>query len=459
MKRRDFIKLSVVASIALFTTPKKLNAAEYPTTFDKMFANIILDGGLDMRMLLTPVYDSNPDSFGYIYWSNRLSIFNINSISQVQDIYNEYYETIEYDGVEFGLLKSALWLKEAFAKKQVAIINNVGVQSNTRNHPGNISYLESGKIKSYPNGSGWGGKLAKELNTNIASLSPHVRSFCHYPTNDDSIIEHLNKSVISMVDTRNLGIYQYDGSETNVHSSQILLSRLIHSYFRAKHQTLDDSSPYKKITSTFHKSIENAKPMQEALKNISRDERFNSAGYIGKQLGNLYDTIITQNVLNTKIASLELIGCDTHKKQIDIIESFEDMFGDGSVNRDGGFKVLFELLEQNMPNAIDNLAVVLMGEFGRQLKSNGLGGTEHGAGTTALIIGGAIEGGVYGDMFPESEKVKYSQLNSDIEILTDINNVFGKVCEWMDIRPERVLENYSSLRLESNLELDKLFKA
>ena len=48
-----------------------------------------------------------------------------------------------------------------------------------------------------------------------------------------------------------------------------------------------------------------------------------------------------------------------------------------------------------------------------------------------MVVGNAVQGGIYGDMFPESELALLSVPSSDIVGLTEIDHVFGRVCDWM----------------------------
>ena len=46
-----------------------------------------------------------------------------------------------------------------------------------------------------------------------------------------------------------------------------------------------------------------------------------------------------------------------------------------------------------MGEAWSKTAVLVMTEFGRTVRANGTGGTDHGTGTVAFVVGGAVAGG------------------------------------------------------------------
>jgi uncharacterized protein (DUF1501 family) len=83
-----------------------------------------------------------------------------------------------------------------------------------------------------------------------------------------------------------------------------------------------------------------------------------------------------------RIAAMEIGGWDTHVTQ---------------VNRLGG--VLRQLdaglaaLKDGLGPAWQQTAVLVMTEFGRTARENGTHGTDHGTGTVAFVLGGAVRGG------------------------------------------------------------------
>ena len=86
-----------------------------------------------------------------------------------------------------------------------------------------------------------------------------------------------------------------------------------------------------------------------------------------------------------RVAVLDASGWDTH---------VNEGGGDGQLARrlqslDQGL----ETLKTTMGTAWKNTAVIMATEFGRTASPNGSGGTDHGTGTAAFLIGGAVSGG------------------------------------------------------------------
>ncbi len=73
----------------------------------------------------------------------------------------------------------------------------------------------------------------------------------------------------------------------------------------------------------------------------------------------------------------------------------------------------------------NTVTVVTMSEFGRRVEVNGDVGTDHGHGGLMMLLGGGINGGVYGDM-PDSLAAA-NLVDGDVPITTDYRQVLSEV--------------------------------
>lgn len=83
-----------------------------------------------------------------------------------------------------------------------------------------------------------------------------------------------------------------------------------------------------------------------------------------------------------RLAELELDGWDTHTLQ-------ERRLGDALNKLDEGIAVL----RSGLSDVWSRTAVLVVTEFGRTVRVNGTHGTDHGTGTSAFLMGGAVAGG------------------------------------------------------------------
>jgi uncharacterized protein (DUF1501 family) len=86
-----------------------------------------------------------------------------------------------------------------------------------------------------------------------------------------------------------------------------------------------------------------------------------------------------------RVGAVGVSGWDTHIN--------EGATGGQLANLLGALDATIPAFEQNMGDAWKETVVVFITEFGRTARINGTDGTDHGTGTVAWIIGGAVKGG------------------------------------------------------------------
>ena len=80
----------------------------------------------------------------------------------------------------------------------------------------------------------------------------------------------------------------------------------------------------------------------------------------------------------------------------------------------------------------DDVVVLLFSEFGRRIRDNGAG-TDHGSGGVAFVIGGEVNGGMYGE-FPSLAEDR--QLEGDLRFSNDFRSTYSTIAErWLGIDP------------------------
>jgi uncharacterized protein (DUF1501 family) len=87
----------------------------------------------------------------------------------------------------------------------------------------------------------------------------------------------------------------------------------------------------------------------------------------------------------------------------------------------------------------DEVTVMTMTEFGRTVKQNGTGGTDHGRGSCNFILGNDVNGGlVHGNMQPLA--VENLEDGRDLAVTTDFRSVFSEVADkHLKINNDRIL--------------------
>ncbi len=450
MKRKDFLKygLTAFAGLSLWDKLNFASALEAAplSMANRLLINVLLEGGPDFLHLIVPKPNVTTTSYGYKYWNNRTRTNSrgteANNFTSWNNAYTRDYEELTLDGQTFGVLKGDQaanksyngWLISQIKARKVAIICNVR-HSTSRDHANSIMIAQSGQYGSSPlqtSVPGWGGELINQLdsssagNARILSMSNPMRAFCNTSST------HLNKPV-SFSDSRNFGLTRSTDLGTREESWDNRFRRLraVQTYLRERNGTspfagASAQSVITKFASQYNKLFTLTNDVKSALNTTTNPQSADisnlypareggqnaataliSNGGFGRQIANLYDALQVPS-LNMRIASLAYGGWDSHKNQkADVEIQFDDLFG---TNR--AFDILFK--QPGGQNVFQNTTLMFYGEFGRQLKDNADGGTDHGTGNYIIVIGGQVVGGVYGTMFSDKDKDNFDKGGRDI---------------------------------------------
>ena len=119
---------------------------------------------------------------------------------------------------------------------------------------------------------------------------------------------------------------------------------------------------------------------------------------------------------NIQLVFLDLGGWDTHINQGSEKGQLANrlkQLGDGLANLAGG-----------LGEAYADTLILVMSEFGRTVRENGNGGTDHGHGNVIWLLGGDIQGGkIYGD-WPGLDETKLYE-GRDLDVTADFRSVIG----------------------------------
>ncbi len=141
---------------------------------------------------------------------------------------------------------------------------------------------------------------------------------------------------------------------------------------------------------------------------------------LGRKLSEL-STLFGAN-LGVHAATVDIGGWDTHN-------------GQGGVGDENGrlYRRTTEVADAvrafaDDTDQLDEITVVIGTEFGRQVQENGDRGTDHGRGATWLAMGAGIQGGVFGDDYPDQIVYQPSgpRINA-LPVLTDYRKVLADI--------------------------------
>lgn len=159
----------------------------------------------------------------------------------------------------------------------------------------------------------------------------------------------------------------------------------------------------------------------------------NDAVYPNTALGNSLKQIaqLIKMDVGMEVAFTESGGWDTHYNQGTDTGIFARNVGDLSNS--------IMAFWTDMGTLQDDVTVMTMTEFGRTVKQNGTGGTDHGRASCNFILGNGVSGGlVHGLVNPLS--VENLEDGRDLAVTTDFRSVFSEVADkHLNISNDKVL--------------------
>jgi len=150
-------------------------------------------------------------------------------------------------------------------------------------------------------------------------------------------------------------------------------------------------------------------------------------GTLADQLRNLAQLIKLD--AGIAAATLDFGGWDTHDGQgipNPGNQNHYDYFGNQVEELSRALSAFYtDLSSSSMGNLMDSVNVVVVSEFGRRIRSNGSGGTDHGYGNLMMALGGRVNGGLHGT-FPGLDDLSLFE-GQDLAVTTDYRQVLAEM--------------------------------
>lgn len=488
MDRRSFLKgaLYTAGSLSLAggaLSPGRLWACT--TLAERRLINVTLLGGADFRQLFVPevpALEASLTPYAQAFWRSRAPLYGAagapmgTTFADFLNIWTNEYLPTTSGAVTFGINNKAGWLKQQFDLGRVAIVSNVN-NSKQRDHVFSQLVIAAGDFntgKHDVSRDGWGGRLAASLgvNANVVSVTNNVTVFCNGPDSSNRV-----RRVISLPRSR-------DAVFTTPHPTAVdeasIMRRALKNYYAQKGMEVDtkvaqgvltENWPFKKFINA-ERSLRSygdqlvsclatpalARPAALAALSVSGGP--NALGNLdfGRQCASIYDAFLASDIVNFRVGSMELGGWDTHEKQKPRFNSLvSDLFGTGK-----GLDTLTSAIG-TLPGALNDLVMVFTTDFGRQVRPNGDLGTDHGDANYMIIIGNGVRGGIYGQMFPDTEIPLFVTPTTNppptpgIKPQTAFENVLAEVCEWVQPNSAASVFPNRPAQIEAGVNLKSIF--
>ncbi|MEZ5537928.1 MAG: DUF1501 domain-containing protein [Thiolinea sp.] len=138
---------------------------------------------------------------------------------------------------------------------------------------------------------------------------------------------------------------------------------------------------------------------------------------LGRQLESVAKMII--NGVSAPVYMVELDGFDTHANQLNLQNHNLSFLADALDSFATAMK---------KHGHWDDVLVMTYSEFGRRVLENQGGGTDHGAASVQLVMGGKVNGGIYG----ENPDLNHLDSQGNLPMTTDFRKVYSTVTQrWL----------------------------
>lgn len=463
MKRRTFVRgLTGAAALSQLLPVSGLVPrahATLPALNRRMLVHLMLVGGPDFRHLLPPGYESSTSTYGHQFYGARATTLGVaNTPAGYASAWNSQYAHVSAGARQFGILNGCEWLVDMWQQGHVAVVHNV-VASESRDHAHSQLVWETADrtLSQVDRGlSGWGGRMADFADSSIVSLTRTPRTFC-FNTNVANPSAPGTNRIVTLADPASVGLY---APPTNADPNALAISRALRQYYSALDPEMPAASPFRGFVDqerTLRDLGDRLRPLfgsfalpPEVGALLSGPTALANPG-LAAQTRNLYYALAAANELDFNTMSMAFGSFDSHDIQQEELEPhFRDLFG-----RNGALDAMYRVMPQDVASEI---VFMVGGEFGRQLRSNGDIGTDHGKGNSVMLIGYPVRGGFYGDPYPVEELNRLNEPSPDITGRTHLDSLLEAVIDH--VQPgaaSTVLTGLAGAMTEQGVNLSQLF--
>jgi uncharacterized protein (DUF1501 family) len=318
---------------------------------------------------------------------------------------------IDLDG-RFGLHPAMQVFESVFREKRLAIVHGMGSPNNTRSHFDAQDYMESGTPFNKGTSSGW-------LNRAVGMLGHEATPFQAV-----SLTSSMPRSLYGEMPA--LAISNLQDFSIQMRGNPMNANRISKSF-----EDLYDHSASGLLKNTGKDSFDAVKMLQKT--DVRNYRPANDVVYPTSPLGNSLKQIaqLIKMDVGLEVAFAESGGWDTHFNQ----GAANGIFARNVTDLSQSIIAFWKDMEVYQ----DDLTVMTMTEFGRTVKQNGTGGTDHGRASCNFILGNNVNGGiVHGKV--DTLSPENLEDGRDLAVTTDFRSIFSELAErHLQIPDKKVL--------------------
>lgn len=407
ISRRQFVKGGVTAFTVTYAAPQVLSDLAFAQgATSRNLVILYLSGGNDSLSMLVPYNDQ-------FYYSRRPNIaIPAGSVLQVGT---------DSSKVVLGLHPRLTGLKQIFDRGQLAMIQRTGYQNQSRSHFLGTDIWASADPTS-PASNGWIGRY-------LDSLPSPVDALVGWNTTRD-LPRVLQSNKVSVPAIPNPATYAFASPNSGAEAVAE----------RAAAVRINSHIPVNQPELAFVYS--NAQAAMSTLDRVATVASYNgTVTYPNTGLGQALKAVSGAMVrgIGTRVFYVTTGGFDTHSQQNPNQNngSYTNLM---ATLNDALLAFYTDLTNQGL---LSNTLVLSFSEFGRRISENGSNGTDHGAASVMLAMGGRVNGGLYGtapNLNTDASNPTLENNAGDVRFETDFRSVYARVIDsWLGADSRTIL--------------------
>jgi uncharacterized protein (DUF1501 family) len=394
MKRRVFMRSGALALVTMGLSPRFLRRTAFAAELQKAAAK--------KKIFICLFQRGAADGLNVLVPHGEAAYYRVRPVIGIpRPSARAGASAIDLDGF-FGLHPALAPLKPLWDRGMLAPIHAVGSPSSTRSHFDAQDYMESGTpdVKGTPDG--WLNRYLATHGT-CEECAPAPKAGSHFRA------VALTSATPRILEGPAPTVAMNSLQEFTVRASGGQVERL-EALYRTGRADIIHGTGSEMFDAV--KMLKSADPSRYAPANGANYPR----GRFGVQLMQIAQLIKAD--LGVEIAFADVGGWDTHNNQGGATGQLATRLGD--------FASAIAALTTDLGDRMEDVVILTMSEFGRTVRQNGTGGTDHGHGGAMFAIGGAVKGGkVYGK-WPGLEQEQLHE-GRDLALTTDMRAVFAEI--------------------------------
>lgn len=397
--RRAFVKNGVAAFTVSLAAPRFLSdLARAQGASSRNLVVLDLSGGNDGLSMLVPYTDS-------FYYSRRPTLaIPAATVLQVGS---------DSSGKALGLHPKLAGLKDIFNQGRLALIQRVGYENSSRSHfYGTDIWSTANPANS--TGSGWVGRY-------LSTMAPPLDPLIAWNTTGDTP-HALQAAGVSVASIPSVNGYAFNSPNG---SAEAQLERSAAANI-ASHVPVD--KPHIAFVGT------TAQAALAALDRVATVGTYKpSVTYPNNGFGQALQAIAGAMAkgIGTKVFWVQTGGFDTHASQDTTADNGAYVKLMTTLN--DGLTAFYTDIRNN--GLLNETLLLSFSEFGRRITENGSKGTDHGAASVMLAMGGSVRGGIFGTAASLNTDVSNPTLENnagDVHFETDFRSAYARVIDnWL----------------------------